>query len=99
MGTHRFVVLALGGVLRRGAGLGAAEDKAGRERALAEVKRLGGRVETEGGAGGRVVGVDLNGTRIRDASLAHLKGLTELRRLDLGRTDVTDEGLVSLKPL
>ena len=39
------------------------------------------------------------GTKITDAGLVHLKGLSDLRRLDLGYTSVTDEGLTQLKYL
>jgi hypothetical protein len=36
---------------------------------------------------------------VADAGLAHLKGLAELRELDLRSTKVTDAGLVHLKAL
>jgi formylglycine-generating enzyme required for sulfatase activity len=41
----------------------------------------------------------LGDTRISDAGLAHLKGLTSLNRLDLGTTDITNVGLVNLKDM
>jgi formylglycine-generating enzyme required for sulfatase activity len=39
------------------------------------------------------------GTKVGDAELAHLKGLTKLQHLDVGDTPVSDAGLVHLKEL
>ena len=47
---------------------------------------------------GEVVEVRLSGTRITDAGLADLKGLTSLQTLELPR-QITDAGLVHLKGL
>ena len=41
----------------------------------------------------------LNGTRVSDAGLEHLKGLTRLQELCLGGTKVSDAGLKHLKGL
>ena len=43
--------------------------------------------------------LDLEGTPITDAGLAHLEGLTKLAYLDLSGFQVTDVGLVHLKGL
>ena len=43
--------------------------------------------------------VDLSETHISDAGLAHLKGLTALKRLDLGATQVSDAGMEHLRGL
>jgi hypothetical protein len=43
--------------------------------------------------------LDLAGTRVTDAGLAHLAGLTNLRTLRLEDTQVTDAGLKYLAPL
>ncbi len=43
--------------------------------------------------------LDVDGTRVTDAGLAHLKILTSLERLDLAKTRVTDVGLAHLKTL
>ena len=40
----------------------------------------------------------LRKTRVADSGLAHLKGLTELKELDLGRTQANDSGLAHLNP-
>jgi hypothetical protein len=76
------------------------ENPAERERALAEVQRLGGRFEVdENDPAKPVVLVDLSGAPATDASLTCLGGLPNLRRLYLGATNVTDAGLVHLKGL
>ena len=41
----------------------------------------------------------LNGTRITDAGLKHVGGLTRLYRLNLGLTDITGAGLAHLAEL
>jgi hypothetical protein len=46
-----------------------------------------------------VESVDLNSTRVTDAELAHLKGLTSLQQLFLDETQVTDAGLAHLEGL
>ena len=66
------------------------------------VETLGGRVSQN--EQGEVVGVDLFGPKVTDASLAHLAGLTELKSLVLSTTipglrtstQVTDAGLAHL---
>ena len=39
----------------------------------------------------------LDGTKVTDAGLAHLKGLAQMQLLSLDRTMVTDAGLVHLE--
>ncbi|MFP6657003.1 MAG: hypothetical protein VB853_02415 [Pirellulales bacterium] len=41
--------------------------------------------------------VTLNNTKVTDAGLAHLSGLTKLERLWLTRTQVTDAGVKKLQ--
>jgi hypothetical protein len=48
---------------------------------------------------GNLVVADFTGTRVGDAGLAHLEGLTDLRVLSLSRTGVGDAGLVHLEGL
>ncbi len=45
----------------------------------------------------RLMILDLSGTRITDAGLVHLRGLTDLRDLDVRRTAVTAEGVSELQ--
>ena len=44
-----------------------------------------------------VIELDLRDTKVTDAGLVHLKGLTQLEWLWLSHTQVTDAGLVHLK--
>lgn len=46
-----------------------------------------------------LIGLNLGGTKIKDADLANIKGLTNLNRLHLENTPITDAGLVHLKRL
>jgi Leucine-rich repeat (LRR) protein len=80
--------------------LRARDSKAKTEQAIAAIKKLGGKVELEKqGPKMQVVAVDLKHTKIMDASLEHLKGLTKLQTLFLVDTSVTDDGLVYVKGL
>ncbi|PHR95937.1 MAG: hypothetical protein COA78_29315, partial [Blastopirellula sp.] len=49
--------------------------------AIAEIKKLGGKVKFD--ESGEVIEVRLSDTKITDAGLGHLKGLTKLKRLSL----------------
>jgi Leucine-rich repeat (LRR) protein len=80
--------------------LRAQDGKAKQERAIAEIKKLGGKIEVDiNKPGGPVVGVDLKHTKVVDVSLEHLQGLTNLEKLYLKDTQVTDDGLVYIKGL
>ena len=63
--------------------------------AIAEIKRLGGKVM-------RIsdwLSVDLSNTQVTDADLVHLKGVTSIHSLELSNTQVSDAGLEHLKGL
>ena len=62
--------------------------------AVAEIEELGGRVR-ELGSGGTAV--DFSYSKVTDAGLVHLKGMTDLRSLDLRNTEVTAEGVKALQ--
>src|ERR1700680_1771113 len=80
--------------------LRAQHSKAAQERAVAEIKKLGGKVEVDThGPDRAVVAVNLKHTEVMDASLKHLQGLTKIETLDLKDTRVTDDGMVYLKGL
>ena len=64
---------------------------------VAALKELGAQIEQDDQ--GRVVELNLSSTEITDEGLMHLKGLTNLRGLDLWRTQITDAGLLHLKGL
>ena len=59
------------------------------------VETLGGRVSQN--EQGEVVTVVLSRTRVTDADLAHLAGLTALATLNLADTQVTDAGVAELR--
>ena len=63
--------------------------KAVAETAESEIQKLGG----------RVTGLDLSATKVTDAGLVHLEGLTQLQTLNLGATSITDAGLAHLEGL
>jgi hypothetical protein len=70
------------------------------DKAVAEIKRLGGKVEFDKTSPGKpVVLVNLARSEVPDAGLVHLKELTRLRHLDLTDTRVTNAGLEHLKGL
>jgi hypothetical protein len=64
------------------------------------IQALGGTYQVdEDSPGTPVVEVSLNGTKVTDADLAHLKSLTKLEALDLSSTAITDAGLANLEGL
>src|SRR5438132_13440397 len=80
--------------------LRAQDSKAAKERAIAEIKKLGGEIEVDAKSPDMaVVGVNLKHTKEVDASLEHLKGLTELQRLSLKDTKATDGAMVHIRGL
>ncbi len=77
-----------------------AQAKSNRERVIAEIARLGGKIQFDEMLPGRpIVQIDLHETGVTNADLAILKGLKELRFLDLRLTKITDEGVARLKNL
>lgn len=77
-----------------------AHAKSNRERVIAEIARLGGKIEFDELLPGKpIVLIDLHGTAVTNADLAILKGLRDLRFLDLRLTKITDEGVAKLKNL
>ncbi|HEV7746243.1 MAG TPA: hypothetical protein VGO56_14680 [Pyrinomonadaceae bacterium] len=75
-----------------------------RDRVIAEVTRLGGKIEFDEARSNRpIVKIDLHGTNVTDAELAFLvhekQGLKELRYLDLRLTKISDQGVANLKNL
>ncbi len=71
-----------------------------RERAVAEVARLGGTIEFDETISGKpVIKVDLHGTQVTDADLKFLRDLPELRTLDLHLTQIGDASVANLKNL
>ena len=65
------------------------------DEAVAALKKLGARIKQDDQ--GNVVELNLSRSKITDAGLVHLKGLTGLQTLDLGGTEVTDAGFADLK--
>lgn len=76
------------------------EPEAGRDEAVALIEKLGGEVGYDEESSDRPEAtVRLTGTKVTDAHLVLLKGLTSLENLDLRDTQVTDAGLEHLKGL
>ena len=62
--------------------------------AIAEIEKLGGKVELDRlEKAVRVVGVDFRRRGLNAAALNCLKGLSRIRRLNLGLNPIGDEGL------
>ena len=66
-------------------------------KAVADCEKCGGWVEK--GSHQSIVGVNVANTKITDAGLVYLEGLTKLRTLNLSRTEVTDAGLECVRGL
>jgi len=69
-----------------------------RDRVIAEVERLGGKVEVDE-TSKQIVKIDLHGTKITDADLVFLGDVKEIRTLDLRLTHIGDAGVEHLKNL
>lgn len=70
------------------------------EKAIAEIQKLGGKVERDDKAPGKPVTVVSFATlKIDDAALDNVKGLAGLKKLTLNGTAITDAGLERLKGL
>ncbi len=72
--------------------------EAGQARAIAEIEKVGGKVTFDNGHPGQLW-VWLQGSKVTDVGLLHLKGLLHVGMLNLNQTAVTDAGLVNLKEL
>jgi len=64
---------------------------------IAALEKLGGRVKVDKNKA--VVSVEIGGTKVTDAGLKHLEGLTELESLSISGAKITDAGLEHLKEL
>ena len=62
---------------------------------VAALEKLEARIERN--ERGEVIGVDLSGTQVSDAELAHLKELASLQVLHLFNTQIGDTGLIHLQ--
>ncbi|MDA7527666.1 hypothetical protein N8590_01620 [bacterium] len=67
-------------------------------KAIEAIKALGGRVKLDDSGIARSVNLDYS-TKLTDAGLAHLRGLTSLTTLNLSSDKITDAGLAHLKGL
>ncbi len=101
MRAGRWLWLALAVLVVPRLGWGAGDHPLDQARALAEVKRLKGKVETDAKAPGKpVVKVNLANTKADDKVLALIaKAWPQLQALELEGTNITDAGLVHLEGL
>jgi hypothetical protein len=78
----------------------AAKLQAEQDLAIAEIEKLGGKVVIDKTSPGNpVLSVYFPGTKVTDAGLKHVKGLTQLKELYVRGSQITDAGLESLKEL
>jgi len=61
---------------------------------IQKIQNWGGSVETENG---RIISIKLSGRAVTDEEVRQLRNLTQLRRLSLDGSAVTDHGLASLR--
>ena len=75
------------------------EPSDGRDAAVAAIEKMGGQVSFD--EQNEVVRVELEGPKVNDASLVHLKAFSDVKRMSvyLHNTRVTDAGFVHLKEL
>lgn len=70
------------------------------DKAIAEIQKLGGKVDRDDKAEGKpVTVVNFGTTQVGDEALANLKGFAKLQKLTLNGTKITDAGLEQLKGL
>jgi hypothetical protein len=70
------------------------------DKAIAEIMKLGGRIERDEKADGKpVITVNFATTQVDDTALDLVKGFDKLKKLTLNGTKVTDGGLEKLKDL
>jgi len=98
------LTLTLGALAACNPRVWAAEPNSEQAKAVAQIEKLGGKVEIDKkNPGDPAISVKLSFCQLSDASLKDLakclKGLTQLRRLDLSFSRVTDAGLVHVKGL
>jgi hypothetical protein len=74
-----------------------AETDGGQEVAISAIKKLGGTVKLDRNKA--AIEVTLDGIKVTDTALIHLKGMTDLTFLYIGHTSVSDAGLARLKGL
>ncbi len=75
-------------------------DKTGVEAVVARIEKLKGQVTRDDKAPGRpLTTIDLHGTRVTDADLVMLEGLTQLKTLNLYDTPITDAALAHMSGL
>jgi Leucine-rich repeat (LRR) protein len=93
-----FALLLTCGIVSPGAGSQGGDTA--KQKAIAALEKLGGKVFQDGIAPDKpVIGVDLDETHATDDDLAHLEVFPRLQSLSLDETQVTDVGLVHLERL
>ena len=99
MQTSRLPILVLC-LLLAGQPIRAADLDSPQEKAIAAIKRVGGKIIVDNTARGKpVIGVDFRRNKIIDSDLKYLQTFTELKKLDLYDTGITDAALAHLASL
>jgi hypothetical protein len=99
MPVQRLSMLILGLLVAVAPGRAAELDSA-RDKAVAAIQRVGGRISVDETAPGRpVIAVDFRRNKILDADLKALAEFPHLKKLDLYDTGITDAGLAHLASL
>src|SRR5262245_61754612 len=98
---HSRLILALGWLVLIVSGA-ASQDEEAIEKAVAEIKKIGGKLEIEINAKTKaqmITGIDFSGTELSDAGLVHLKVLPDLKRGRVRNTKISDKAMHHLKEL
>jgi Leucine-rich repeat (LRR) protein len=100
LNARRSYILLAALILAVPPGLASADEAADQEKAIDEVKKLGGKVERNDKEPGKpVTTVNLALSQVTDENMAILKAFPKVQKLSLNGTKISDAGLEPLKEL